>query len=90
MVLYLENMTCVVFLFWNLSVIAVFNQFFSSVAKKGDKFRFIAEFQKTSRWSKGADAVRHHSRSFLSVFTVLFAMLEGPPRLDWGVPPCFA
>lgn len=54
-------------------------------------FRFTAEIQRPSRHRKEeADTVRYHSRSFISVLTIFFAVLEWPSKVGWGVRPCFA
>lgn len=90
--LLIENMVCAISLFWNLKEFysSVFNHPFDPVKVKRDKFRFSAEFRRSSRLREGADAVRYHSRSFISMFVIFFAMLVWPPRVGWGVPPCFA
>lgn len=62
------------------SFIVQFLTSLSALLKGRDKLRFPAEFQRSSRLREGADVVRYHG-SFISVFTIFFALLEWPPRV---------
>lgn len=53
---------------------------------KGEEKRFTAEFQRACRLREGAEAVKYHSRSLVSVFTVFSARLEWPPRVAGECP----
>lgn len=51
-----------------------------------EEFQYTAEFQRPSRLRERAEAVKYHGRSFISVSTIFFAMLEWPPGVAGECP----